>query len=100
MEKEYVDDDEPRRVLPVQVNRFGFAKSELNSAHVIVKRRSAFEYDRQAYFILKRVLVCRIICISVSAACASPECLIMLWIVVSSTSCTAKSGPNLAVRDK
>ncbi|KAL8113903.1 hypothetical protein AgCh_020984 [Apium graveolens] len=46
MEKEYVDDDEPRRASLVKVNRFGFAKSELNSADVIVKRRSAFEYDR------------------------------------------------------
>lgn len=52
MEKQYVDDDEPRPVPLVKVNRFGFVKPELNSSDVIVKKRSAFEYERQTYSIL------------------------------------------------
>lgn len=52
MEKKNVDDDEPRPVPQVKVDRFGFLKQELNSPDGIVKSRSAFEYERYAISIL------------------------------------------------
>lgn len=62
MEKEYVDDDEPRRVPLAKVDRFGFVRSEFNSADVIVKSRSALQYERQAYYNEKELLLCSIVC--------------------------------------
>lgn len=82
-EKEYVDDDKPRQASLVKVNRYGFAKPELNSADIVVKRRSAFEFDRQAYSILKRVLFCifffsfHYLFKLIIYACVCPECLIL-----------------------